>query len=665
MQNSTQNSDNYQPTKICKAQKRVYNPIERSLYHRKQSESVALKLHKVAGDSLLDAQDKIKRFTGRSQFAGKLAAATKQLRVAIEAIAMSCRIWTCADPSNHFTATDLVTSNGTGECFDGYGILAGCGHKLCHACVAKDGKGNRREAEYAYKTVSEKMLVNERWRFVTFTMPPIYEGIVITNKILRTAWRSFVNSEYFSETFRGSIKGIEFSMGAEQIKRYHWHIHLLALGFFIDKPELKARWTNHVERAFKKFGLVFQPKTKDGFAIVDVRDIVARVSDSSKEKTREGALSDVCKYMTKSESWRDVPAAHLLEVASIRRWSRMFSTTGVCREVLETKNNAEKALKEARKEAQSFASAEREAKRAAFRASIKTVSENLEAESEDLSSYDGLNVRFFEQDSSVAISGSSQSVKMEMRRENWRDMAPRVGLPAYFLHRAKQMTLQIIVRKSQLIEKFGFATFTDQNKKCWYSPKAADSGTFDEMLLTAESLIDIEERLDGCASGDQFDEIMGAKDETIAWIKKRLVEFGMDQGEASSEAVATFENISTRLNYMGQNLKGFIEYKHAENMAANKSSKFQSVDTDPPSSGGWSVDGYKFTPDITDEPSLDDEVDKFVGPVEQVKKYRLYNSETQSVVRACRFYPSEMERANHSLARSKQSYLKWSPAVFV
>ncbi len=653
MQNSTQNSDNYQPTKICKAQKRVYNPIERSLYHRKQSESVALKLHKVAGDSLLDAQDKIKRFTGRSQFPGKLAAATKQLRIATEAIAMSCRIWTCADPSNHFTATDLVTSNGTGECFDGYGILAGCGHKLCHACIAKDGKGNRREAEYAYKTVTEKMLVNERWRFVTFTMPPIYEGIVITNKILRTAWRSFVNSEYFSETFRGSIKGIEFTMGDKRIKRkrYHWHIHLLALGFFIDKDELKARWTNHVERAFKKFGLVFQSQAKDGFAVVNVQDIVARVSDSSKEKTREGALSDVCKYMTKSESWRDVPAAHLLEVASIRRWSRMFSTTGVCREVLEAKNNAKKALKEA----QSFASAEREAKRAALRASIKTTSENLETETKDLCSYNGLNVRFFEQDSSVAISGSSLPVKMEMGRESWRDMASRVGLSAYFLHRAKQMTLQIIVRKSQLVEKFGFATFTDQNKKCWYSPKAADSGTFDEMLLTAESLIDIEERLNGCASGDQFDEIMRAKDETIAWIRKRLVEFGMDQGEASSEAVATFENISTRLNYLGQNLKGFIEYKQTENKVA-KSCEVQGIDANLPPSGNG--------PDFTIMPSFD-EVAEFVGPIEQVKKCRLYNSEMQSVVRACRFYPSEMERANHSLARSKQSYLKWSPAVFV
>jgi uncharacterized protein YbjQ (UPF0145 family) len=217
-------------------------------------------------------------------------------------------------------------------------------------------------------------------------------------------------------------------MGAEQIerKRYHWHIHLLALGFFIDKLELKARWTNHVERAFKKFGLVFQPKTKDGFAIVDVRSIVARVSDSSKEKTKEGAVSDVCKYMTKSESWRDVPAAHLLEVASIRRWSRMFSTTGVCREVLEAKNNAKKALKEA----QSLASAKQEAKRAALRTAYKTALENLETETKDLSSYNGVNVRFSEKEYLVTTSESSIPVKMKMGRENWRDMASRVGLPA-------------------------------------------------------------------------------------------------------------------------------------------------------------------------------------------------------------------------------------------
>jgi hypothetical protein len=650
MQNSTQNSNNYRLTKADRTQKRVYSSIERSHYHRKQSESVALQLHKIATSSLLDAQDKINRFKERPEFTGKLAASTEQLCIATEALAMSCRIWTCADPSNHFTATDLVTSNGTGECFDGYGILAGCGHKLCHACVAKDGKGNRNEAEHAYKAVSEKMLVNERWRFVTFTMPPIYEGIVVTNKILRTAWRSFVNSEYFSETFRGSIKGIEFSMGDKLLKRkrYHWHIHLIALGFFIDKLELKARWTSHVERAFKKFGLVFQSEAKDGFAVVNLQDIVSRVSDPSKEKSREGAISDVCKYMTKSESWRDVPADHLLEVASIRRWSRMFSTTGICREVLEAKNNANKA----RREAQSLASAELEVKRAALRESIKTTSKNSETETEDLCSYDGLNVRFSE----TPLIEETQ----KMKRENWRDMVQRIGLPAYFLHRAKQMTLQIIVRKSQLIEKYGFATFTNHNKKCWHSPKACSSSLFDEMLLTAGNLTDIEERIDGCASEDQFDDVMRAKDEATAWIKKRLIEFGINQEEVSSEAIATFENISARFNYLGQNLRGFVEYQRF-------GKKNHRVDNHPKltSSGSWTGERYKFNPDFLDLPSLDNKTVDFASLREPVKKYRLYNFETRNVVRFCRFSPDEAECANRSLARLKQSYLKWIPTNLV
>jgi len=43
-------------------------------------------------------------------------------------------------------------------------------------------------------------------------------------------------------------------------------------------------------------------------------------------------LQEVCKYVTKSESWDAVPDAHLVEIAEVERWPRLFEVFGEMRD---------------------------------------------------------------------------------------------------------------------------------------------------------------------------------------------------------------------------------------------------------------------------------------------------------------------------------------------
>jgi hypothetical protein len=48
--------------------------------------------------------------------------------------------------------------------------------------------------------------------------------------------------------------------------------------------------------------------------------------------SHETALQEVCKYVTKSESWLSVPDSQLVSIAEVKRWPRMFELLGEARE---------------------------------------------------------------------------------------------------------------------------------------------------------------------------------------------------------------------------------------------------------------------------------------------------------------------------------------------
>jgi len=47
--------------------------------------------------------------------------------------------------------------------------------------------------------------------------------------------------------------------------------------------------------------------------------------------TMKHAIREACKYITKTDSWRHVPAHHLIEILLTRRWPRMFEVLGYAR----------------------------------------------------------------------------------------------------------------------------------------------------------------------------------------------------------------------------------------------------------------------------------------------------------------------------------------------
>lgn len=272
-------------------------PAERAYYRREKSESVAEILQAAA----LAAGDDV-------------------------ALGLAARISECSSRSNHFLADDLNTSDG--ECFDGFGNLYGCGSKLCHSCVDKAAKLNRKKAreaiqmtrllrrEYLPDGANDYTVEQERFRFVTLTMPKVKLSCTETIKLLSRAWDLFRKLEFTKNYFGGYVKSIEFTVRSDD--SYHAHIHLLAICFFLPEKQLKRLWRRCLQRAFAASGLDWRCETKDNSPVVNIKLV----------NSIENALNEVCKYVTKSESWEKIPSAHLLEVASVKRWGRMFELAG-------------------------------------------------------------------------------------------------------------------------------------------------------------------------------------------------------------------------------------------------------------------------------------------------------------------------------------------------
>jgi hypothetical protein len=171
------------------------------------------------------------------------------------------------------------------------------------------------------------------------TLPAAQSPLLNTLQVINRAWRLFSKREWWRDTVSGGIKGVEFTMGNPhgetwdaQIHGYHVHVHLLVLSSWVEWRRMRVEWSESLRRAWSEFGIEHGINTKDGMAVCDVRLVVNR-----KNKHRgamisgDGAINEVAKYLTKSESWDQIPESQLVEVASLDRWPRMFELLGECR----------------------------------------------------------------------------------------------------------------------------------------------------------------------------------------------------------------------------------------------------------------------------------------------------------------------------------------------
>jgi hypothetical protein len=250
------------------------------------------------------------------------------------ALKVADRLGRCASENNIFLGFGMTYE---GRSFIGHGILWGCGLRLCPSCIARKRSKSRKRA---FEVVdSAKLRVGENWRLITLTFPNLPNVELHTSlRILACSWDYFRKRKIYTENFGLGIKGYEFELGnkhnrelekrAWSLKQdgFHSHIHLLAATRWIDKDSLREQWTDCVELAWAAFGIERSIDTKDGLAITNIKLV-------NKDVTIDKAVFEVCKYITKADSWMNLPDDELLNFAKacgegFKGWPRMFEILG-------------------------------------------------------------------------------------------------------------------------------------------------------------------------------------------------------------------------------------------------------------------------------------------------------------------------------------------------
>ncbi len=222
------------------------------------------------------------------------------------------RIWACSEPENHFIGDDLHNRQ-TGELYAGNGNLWGCGSKLCPSCVAKASNRSRKELTLSLK--NQKLFSGESYQFITLTMPNPGLPLLQTRSIMDRAWSLFRKRDYFIQQIRGGSKSEEFTITDNG---YHYHFHLLCVARFLSFDKFRHEWTECLRIAFNELNLPCKFNTADELAMVKIKRLNSSVNGL------KGAIQEVCKYVTKSDSWEKISEKDLLDIAAIERFPRMF-----------------------------------------------------------------------------------------------------------------------------------------------------------------------------------------------------------------------------------------------------------------------------------------------------------------------------------------------------
>jgi len=339
------------------------------------------------------------------------------------------RIRVCSERENHWVGDDLHNTE-TGELYAGNGNLWSCGSKLCPSCVAKASNRSRKELRLSLK--NQKLMTGEMYQFITLTMPNPNLSAVQTRTLINRIWTLFRKRDYFKQKIRGGSKNEEFTLTENG---YHYHYHLLCITRFLNYNEFRRVWTECIKTAFREFNLPCEFKTDDGLAMVKIERL------SSSANGLKGAIQEVCKYITKSDSWEKLPQKDLIEIASIKRFWRMFEIFGS----FKTQRNANLVL-ESPNVFITYLLAKLVVQILKY---IQTGEPLTILDTKQIS--DGENF--------VEVKDLPEKVPKRRRELNWRDYISENGLESYFEKLAEQIEKTRYARKYFLSLKYKFATF--------------------------------------------------------------------------------------------------------------------------------------------------------------------------------------------------------------
>ncbi len=258
----------------------------------------------------------------------------ERLRQSENKTALACaeRIERCASPQNVFVADDL--HNADGEAYSANGSLWACSSLLCQNCIGKLARNNRKTIRHVVE--NEKLFVGENWYFITPTMPNLLlkgQSLDFVTAVFQKAFEIFTHRNndaskrtQYQKLIRGMFKNAEFTYTDNEV--FHFHAHLLAIAKSKIQRDnfslIRSLWTNALEKAFEFYSIPFELNTSDNLAVVNVQ----KVNFANREKT----IAELCKYVTKSDSWANIPLEEIEKIIERPRRVRMFEALGVCRE---------------------------------------------------------------------------------------------------------------------------------------------------------------------------------------------------------------------------------------------------------------------------------------------------------------------------------------------
>lgn len=346
---------------------------------------------------------------------------------------LSDRIWACCQYNNLFTADDLHTADG--ELYEGRGQLWACNSRLCPICTGRLAKRNRKISRYIVE--NEKLFVGENWYFITLTMPDLSLtdlSLMDCRNVINKTWRKFSRSKWFKDISRGGMKDEEFTVGEQQ--QYHYHLHLMAVcRTRIQRNsfrEIRHEWTRALEKAFRELDIEFQCNTADGLAVCNVQKVW----------NKERSILELCKYITKTTDWARIPPAQLADIATVKRFPRMFETYGVCKE---TAKQSRAKAKSKTNEPDTYLDTKK-----------ITVSEN---DSSDHQEFDADTIREDISDSGEPANSHAPPPK----RKTWRELCRILPRKDWIKHLEDEISKVQDYRRRQLRDKFAFASFKTLN----------------------------------------------------------------------------------------------------------------------------------------------------------------------------------------------------------
>lgn len=267
--------------------------------------------------SITDKAHKLRELGLKTAYRLRDATAHAQPTDRKELHALAHRLHFCNQPRNTWLGSDIHNSE-TGELFEGFGRYWHCGSKLCSYCLRLNAKRNRLTLRTAIE--AQKLHVGEHYRFITLTLPNLGLDLPATRKIVNRAWALLRKRQLFVRCVVGGAKAEEFTRTS---RGFHYHLHLLTRSKSINAQALRSDWTECVIAAYADTPHEFHAPTKDGLLIVNIK-IVHNLRQVSNE---------VCKYVTKANTWWDIPTGDLIKIALIPQWHRMFEVFGTFRKI--------------------------------------------------------------------------------------------------------------------------------------------------------------------------------------------------------------------------------------------------------------------------------------------------------------------------------------------